>query len=256
MAIVVFDLENSFFTVGKYRLLQKVGIPMGSPLSPAIAQIVCAFYECRTAQWARASLITNPVVGFRYMDDLTAFIFYYTEKDLWDALKLAFRIRFGYHRNMELEVEDTTKPFKFLSSVLHADAESGLVYSAFHNKNEAAIKAKPHQQFPTYQHYSSFSPATQKISVALSSMLRIGEAVNTTQAAAAAFDLLEAELRGLKYPNRIIKRAFRRARWADARWCGVTATPPGKTSRNKSKLRLLPWAASRVVRGAGAMAGV
>ena len=63
---------------------------------------------------------------------------------------------------MELEVEDTTKSFKFLSSVLHADAESGLVYSAFHNKNEAAIKAKTHQDFPTYQHYSSFSPASQK----------------------------------------------------------------------------------------------
>ena len=92
--------------------------------------------------------------------------------------------------------------------------------------------------------------------LAVSSMLRIGEAVNTTQAAAMAFDLLEAGLRGLKYPNRIIKRAFRRARWADARWCGVTATFPGKTSRNKPKLKLLPWAASRVVRGAGAMAGV
>ena len=204
-------------------------------------------------QWACASQIINPVVGFRYMDDLTAFIFYRTKREKWDALKLALRIRFGYHHNMELEVEDTTAPFKLLSSTLRASATEGAVWATFHNKNETEIRTGRRQAFPTYQHYHSFSAASQKISVALSSMLRIGEAANTTQAAATAFDLLEAELRGLKYPNRIIKRAFRRARWADARWCGVTATPPGKTSRNKSKLRLLPWAASRIVHGAGAI---
>ena len=46
--IVKFDLNNAYFRIGDTILQQRVGIPMGSPLSPALAQIVCAWYETQT----------------------------------------------------------------------------------------------------------------------------------------------------------------------------------------------------------------
>ena len=74
--IINFDLNNTYFRVGDTVLQQKVGIPMGSPLSPAIAQIVCAYYEYHTISQARLDGITNQVDGVRYVGDLTAVIFY------------------------------------------------------------------------------------------------------------------------------------------------------------------------------------
>ena len=71
--IVNFDLRNSYFCVGDTLLKQIIGMPMGSPVSPALAQIVCAYYE--TKMHAK-NTGNNPVEGVRYVDDLTAFIYY------------------------------------------------------------------------------------------------------------------------------------------------------------------------------------
>ena len=43
--IVNMDLSNAFFTVGDVLLKQIKGIAMGSPLSPILAILVCAYYE-------------------------------------------------------------------------------------------------------------------------------------------------------------------------------------------------------------------
>ena len=44
-AIVCMDLDNIYFKVGDTIMRQIHGIPMGSPLSPAMAICICAFYE-------------------------------------------------------------------------------------------------------------------------------------------------------------------------------------------------------------------
>ena len=153
---------------------------MGSPLSPAIAQIVCAYYEYHTISQARLDGITNPVDGVRYIDDLTAVVFYNpnSTSSIRDAKILAKRIQFGYHPNMELEVENTNLPFKFLSSVLEIDKETCIFDSRFHNKNQEQIKRREPQIFPTYQHFHSYAPTNQKLSVVISSIYRIGNACN------------------------------------------------------------------------------
>ena len=64
--IVDFDLSNSFFKIGSYLGKQTVGIPMGSPLSPALAVIVCAFYENRLYKMIENFGWNNTIVGTRY----------------------------------------------------------------------------------------------------------------------------------------------------------------------------------------------
>ena len=48
--IVKIDLENAIFSVGDPKnpnniFRQILGVPMGSPLSPALAKIVCIYFE-------------------------------------------------------------------------------------------------------------------------------------------------------------------------------------------------------------------
>ena len=103
LGIVKFDLNNAYFRIGDTILQQRVGIPMGSPLSPALAQIVCAWYETKTIENMRREGALNEVEGVRYVDDLTCFIFYdkssIDDKDR--ALEIARQIQFGYHENTE-----------------------------------------------------------------------------------------------------------------------------------------------------------
>ena len=55
---------------------QTCGIPMGSPISPALAVIVCAYYENKIFKavndWGWSN--TNTIMGTRYMDDVLSFV--------------------------------------------------------------------------------------------------------------------------------------------------------------------------------------
>ena len=197
---------------------------MGSPVSPALAQIVCAYYE--TKMHAK-NTGNNPVEGVRYVDDLTAFIYYVKNcpKSLATAKQMAETIQYGYHKNMELEVEDTSLPFKFLSSMMNVCKESGQIAAAFYNKNYEQIVRGRAQAFPTYQHYGSFAPAQQKFSVVVSTLHRIGTSSNSQLAVKSAFNTLCSELHLLKYPYTVIKRALNRVRNVDDRWRGIPVPP-------------------------------
>ena len=196
---------------------------MGSPLSPALAQIVCAWYETQTLDNLRKDNLLNEVEGIRYVDDLTCFIFYdpVSAGDKEKAEDIAKRIQFGYHKNMELEIEDTDKKFKFLSSMIRVNKKNFKIHARFYNKNQRQINEGKPQLFPTYQHFESYAPTRQKLSVAISAIHRIGSACNSTSAVQAAFYTLERELTLLKYPHMIIRRALWRVRNTDDRWHAI-----------------------------------
>ena len=231
--IVNFDLSNAMFCVGDTLLKQVVGIPMGSPISPSLAQIICAYYESQVIQENKTKNLTNPVEGVRYVDDLTAFIFYnkHDRNSYADAKDIASRIQYGYHKDMELEVEDTLLPFKFLSSMMTVCANTGHISAAYHNKNYDDIIQGKAQTFPTYQHYSSYAPPQQKKSVVISTIHRIGNACNSVIAAQAAFNTLCSELHQLEYPCAIINRALCRVRNVDDRWRSIVMPPESAYAR-------------------------
>lgn len=247
--VIKFDLKNSYFKIGDRILQQRVGIPMGSPLSPALAQIVCAYYEAQTLANAARDGITNPVEGIRYVDDLTALIYYdpAVPASKVDAEELARRIQNGYHPNMDLEVENTDMPFKFLSSILRVNKNKCKITSRFHNKNKKQIKQGKPQLFPTYQHYHSHAPARQKMSVVISSIHRIGNACSSHKAAQNAFNIISRELRCLKYPEKIISSALRRVRNKDQRWHAISMLPehPNPLVRLPNHPGIRGWPARR-----------
>jgi hypothetical protein len=59
-------LQTGFLQCGDRLLQQKIGIPMGNPLSPALAIAVCMHAE---AKWLTTQ-VQRPVTGLRYMDDI------------------------------------------------------------------------------------------------------------------------------------------------------------------------------------------
>ena len=179
---------------------------------------------------------TNDIEGTRYVDDLTCFIFFdpASPEDKQRAERIAHRIQFGYHKNMELEVEDTDEPFRFLSSMLHVNKNNFNIDAKFYNKNQIQIDSKKPQIFPTYQHFTSYAPMRQKLAVAISAIHRVGNACNSTQGVQEAFDTLRRELEFLKYPTQIIRRALWRVRNTDSRWCEISL-PKAKRGTRESK---------------------
>ena len=73
--VVIFDLNNATFQLGKDSTKrQTVGIPMGSPLSAAIAPATCVCYEGIFYSKPRTQLLLKDIEpeGIRYMDDQIA----------------------------------------------------------------------------------------------------------------------------------------------------------------------------------------
>ena len=109
--VAVFDLENCFYLIGGQVYQQTVGIPMGSPLSPALAILICAYYEHRflTTFHTHESVHMFPS---RYMDDLNMFVVLPLEMahrvtQIWNLLTGI------YHEDMELESEEVEFQFNF-----------------------------------------------------------------------------------------------------------------------------------------------
>jgi hypothetical protein len=64
--LVKLTLENTYFQFGDSLCKQKIGLPMGSPISPPLAYI---FMEDRL-QKATESHPNNPIVQKKYVDDI------------------------------------------------------------------------------------------------------------------------------------------------------------------------------------------
>ena len=208
--IVNFDLNNSIFTVGTYTKQQKCGIPMGSPLSPALAVIVCAYYEHRVLSKIEKHSWDNKVYGTRYMDDVFCVATHDgTPTSIHRANIILKWFEVGYHKNMTLECEDTTKSFKFLSSSMTAFDNSPITYE-YYNKNIESILCKGSQKFLTFQHYGSLAPVAQKRSVVVSSLHRLCMNSNSKSDCTKAKNELFIELRFLKYPYSILRDAEKR----------------------------------------------
>ena len=141
-----------------------------SPLSPALAVIVCAYYENKVFKKIKDLGWTNKLMGTRYMDDVLGFITHDGSKESIHRAKCIYGwVKYGYHHLMELECENTTTDFKFLSC--HVTAMSGSPISiSYYNKNSESLATDSSQTILTFQHYGSIAPKMQKASVVISSL--------------------------------------------------------------------------------------
>ena len=209
--IVNFDLNNSVFTVGSWTGKQTCGIPMGSPLSPALAVIVCAYYETKIFKKISSKGWNNKLLGTRYMDDILSVVTHDGSNESMNRAKVILKwIKYGYHKNMDLECEDTSVPFKFLSAMVTANGSSPLSIK-HHNKNTAPIVMTGKQKFLNFQHYGSLSPKDQKLSVIISSLHRIDLNCSHPWDMVVSARSLFLELALLGYPAKIFFDALHRA---------------------------------------------
>ena len=104
--ILLFDIKNLYFALGDKILRQTLGVPMGSPSSPALAVALCMHAEhC----FMQANPNVKVIAGFRYIDDLLLYL-----NAPCDAISTM------YPPPLELEEEDTKvgkgHQFRFLEA--------------------------------------------------------------------------------------------------------------------------------------------
>ena len=124
-----------------------------------------------------------------------------------------------YHKNLELECEDTSIPFKYLCSEVHTDGnEFNITYS---NKNLAHFTGTGTQLFPCFQHWHSYTPRKQKLAIVISTSFRIARACNSWTNLFTSVSNIKNELLSLKYPLHVLLRAVGRMATTDARWVTI-----------------------------------
>ena len=101
------DLNNAVFKCGTLKVIQTIGIPMGSPLSPALAITTCAIAENQMME----DLMDNyKFRAMRYMDD----IWICTMKQRLEEPMKVEKIFEYYDKNLKVERERKGQHVRFL----------------------------------------------------------------------------------------------------------------------------------------------
>lgn len=198
--VLFYDLRHIFFTVGNKLIRQTLGIPMGSPCSPALAVALCMYAE-------HAFAIAHPgeiLRGYRYIDDILVFAKpSLTEQRLADI----------YDAPLELEIEqyDTEVGFRFLESWMdvHQLQSHGSINLVHFNKNahRLSINKRP---LKNIVHFTSCVPQHQAFGGVVGALTRVSNNSWGTKATqlSAAMILQQCEMQGAS--QRIVRTAAQR----------------------------------------------
>ena len=185
-AICETDINTCYFTSLGTLLRQIVGVPMGSPGSPAFAICICMYYEhqfhASIYDLTRFTNIEKPHQLFRFMryvDDVFGVVCW----DSRDPSTLTFAkhiirmlMNHTYHPNMLLKEEPSSGWFPFLEALINFPA-TGDMRVQFHVKNYAPILANGNPKLYTIQHHSSFMNRTQAINKVYGAIHRLRRTV-------------------------------------------------------------------------------
>lgn len=219
--IVDFDLKHAIFAVGDPELAkniyrQIIGVPMGSPLSPALAKITCMYFENIMLQKQKHEEISS-IEGLRFMDDLLALgTFDCKSRDSRRMIKKQMEeLTTCYDERMSLEIEaesgigerNEPKETQYLQSNLIFKKNTIEMYE--NNKNALTIETEGKQKLLRFPHINSFAPTKQKIAICYQGAIAIERYSTTRDLKKRQFASLEKELRGpLEYPATFIKKTI------------------------------------------------
>ena len=160
--ICKYDITHAYFTTLGQTVRQILGIPMGSPGSPAYAICICMFYEHKfhTSLHHFSTILRCPtdtmVRAIRYIDDVLAFI-------TWDERNSASKvyahaitslIATAYHKNMKLKEEAPTHELPFLQGKVII--KNNTIHVKYNNKNLPSILTTGNQKLYTVKHRHTF----------------------------------------------------------------------------------------------------
>jgi hypothetical protein len=207
--IIEFDLKNAIFTVGDIMLQQTIGIPMGSPISPILAVVMCAYSEHKHTMERKQ--LNKPIVrGLRYVDDAIMFAGYNPSSNLISEGKALTEIESvmvgAYHKNLIVEKETNLHYIPMLESILDTTTEG---FSAkFWHKNAESIRMSNTQTFLKFQNFYSYSPYTAKRGVLISTFMRMRHASSSVNDMVKVLPMFIKELKLLRYPKGIVTSAL------------------------------------------------
>ena len=127
------DLNNAVFKCGIIPVIQTIGIPMGSPLSPSLAILTCAKAEHKMYTELR---INTKFHAMRYMDDIWFMIMKNKRDESKEDLTDLFQ---NYSKKLKLEKEREGNRVRFLEREIIWDGEK-LTERAFNKNNESLMK--------------------------------------------------------------------------------------------------------------------
>jgi hypothetical protein len=209
--IVTFDLKNAVFTAGDTVLKQKIGIPMGSPISPILAILVCAHAEFK---FIKANT-GRKVCGTRYVDD-AKFLTTFDKSDSvdWDvANKLLNHVsKTCYHKDLIVELDDNQTHIKMLESIVWWPTSGNRLRAEFWHKNKDFIRDFGIQKFIKFQRADSFATNASKKGVIISTVMRIIHASSHMCEFLKAIPFVFQELNLLGYSLSMIKQVVDRLR--------------------------------------------
>ena len=217
--IVHFDLGNTFFKVGTKLYLQIKGIPMGSNLSPALAYLICEYYERRIPNRIPTSRLRF-LFGARYMDDLLL-IYMYAQGDEVMRQLLETDVQMItdtdredpiYHKDLKIKPETDPRGAPCLGTLITVEtAESGnqTLDIRYLNKNEITIQQpEPSQKTLRLQHIRSFTPMQQKLGIIIGGKTRIKRLTLHDEESIKQIKILSQELKLLGYQDSHLKKAI------------------------------------------------
>jgi hypothetical protein len=199
--VINMDLENSMFTVGDVILRQLKGIPMGSPISPILAIMVCAYYEssfyknCNSDERQRTE-------GVRYVDDIIVYGIY-NRKIVGDkdkTMRVMDSFENCYHEDLILEEEKVVDgQCIFLEAEIKLDYKNKILMR-FKNVNWKYIMNGERRKIMRYVHWRSYTPRSIKRCTIIGCIHRIIMHSSCDVFMRDSILKLFFELRSLEYP--------------------------------------------------------
>ena len=203
---VKMDLENAVFKCGEIIVIQTIGIPMGSPMSPALAIVTCAKAEQQMWNTLNGSIRFQ---AMRYMDDIWVCTLNRKNERKEDTKKL---LGF-YDKHLKIEKEREGKIVWFLDREIIWNGETLRTISF--NKNLESMKEYGIRKFKNILPMESFGGRKTKKAIIVGRLFRIQ--IGTTMAIERFWQgwITLLELKMLGYSWNILKDC---CSWVGARY--------------------------------------
>jgi len=205
LTMVQFDTSNCFFKIGNTILKQVWGVPMGSPMSPIIAILVCARREHYCIQGLARE--KQMIRAFRYVDDMLIMMKYRKGKRHLTE-KIITKVMTCYHKSMEMSVERYGTKIEFLEYQI--SMEKHTIEMGHLCKNEEQLLKTGTLKFKKLPEADSFAPRKQKLGLIIGNFCRIGKHCSNIKTLVLAMEQTCTEMQMCGYGKNLLYEALER----------------------------------------------
>jgi hypothetical protein len=216
LSICKFDIYHAIFFFGPVLLLQILGIPMGSPLSPQLAIITCAYAEHK---WSIAHLSwSSHLASVRFVDDLGIILAYNTRSQRSFNFVISILrsiVNNCYPPGLQLKFILSLRELTLMRCTFSVSADRALQFSYVNKNQQAPSSISFSQTFIRYRHFYSFFPVHKMCITAAATLMSIVKFSSSSDSAYNSSLELIDELRHLMYPWDLLRSILHRRQEAE-----------------------------------------